>query len=343
MNSQPESVVTCIVIDTNEWIRLKWLGSPIGLTFISALRNNSSAVLAIPEVLELELDKHRSEAARSLLDKLVASTAEIATVTGNSTAGGMVTLTVEDIEVAIRGRQTSLKGKIIYPSMEMGEVRRALVRVNAETPPNSSRKQQMKDSLLWEACITLSDRYKVLFVTGDGDFYTDRQPRKGLAANLAVETPVEEGRLLVFEALEEVMRYLAPDSPVPLDSNEIAGIDFEELVATQAQEALERSAIMTIFGRVEFRGVVPSYFKTEIPHVFAVSFSAFFYAYRDVNGGKTEEVAVKGESRLDTRTGMIEPISLKGIYVRIYSMFGGGNWIEADEVLETADSTLKKD
>ncbi|TLP66462.1 PIN domain-containing protein [Microbispora triticiradicis] len=340
MNPQPESVATCIVIDTNEWIRLKWLGSPIGLTFISALRQNSAAVLAIPEVLELELDKHRAEAAASLLDKLIASTTEIGTVAGNSTAAGIVTLTAEDIEVAIRRRQTSLKGQIIYPPMEMGEVKRALVRVNAETPPNGPKNQQMKDSLLWEACITLADRYKVLFVTGDNGFYKDRQPKKGLAANLAAETSVTVGRLLVFETLEEAMRSFAPASSVPVDSSEVAGIDFEGLVAKQAQEALERSEIITILGRVKFRGVVPSYFKTETPHAFAVSFSAFFYADRDANSVLSGEVVVKGESRLDTRTGTIEPISLKGIYLRTRSMFGDA-WVEADDVLEKADSFIR--
>jgi hypothetical protein len=80
---QPASVGVCVVIDCNEWIRLKWLGSPIGLSFISALKRDQSVKLAIPEVLGGELDKHRADTARSLLRRLEDVSVDIKTVTGN--------------------------------------------------------------------------------------------------------------------------------------------------------------------------------------------------------------------------------------------------------------------
>ncbi len=335
MSVQPESVDTCIVIDCNEWIRLKWLGSPIGLTFISALKRDPSLTLAIPEVLERELDKHRAQIARSLLAKLEDVTAEIVTVTGDSIAAGIVTLTEEDIEVAIRARQAGLKDQTIYPPMKIEEVRRALDRVNAETPPNGHKNQQMKDSLIWEACITLSDRYRVLFVTNDNGFYADRQKGK-LAANLALEMPVKDRKLLVFTSLEEAMRSFAPESAVSDDSNEIAGIDIEGILARQAREVLERSSLTAELGLdIVLQGIIPSYFRTDTPHVFAVSFSAFFDVNRDVEDKRRGEIAIRGESQLDTRNGVIEVVSWTGIYWR--SQGAPGMWIKADEKLEMAD------
>jgi hypothetical protein len=321
---------TCIVIDTNEWIRLKWLGTSIGSTFIATLKRTPSAVLAIPEVLERELDKHRAEASRTLLAKLTDVIADIGTVTGNRTAGGIVTLTEEDIDVAIRGRQASLSAQTIYPPMQLDEVRRALDRVNAETPPNGYKNQQMKDSLLWESCVSLTDQYRVLLVTGDKGFYADRQ--KGtLAANLAEEPAVMGGLLLVFPALEDAMRVLAPDSLVTLDADEFARIDIEELIAVRAEEAVELSSVAAIRdSQFQLYGVSPSYFRTEIPYEFVVSFTVFFHVNRGIDGGKQGEVAVRGECRLDTRSGTIDAVALEGIYWRLTSAVGG--WIEDSEL-----------
>ena len=167
---QTASVDACVVIDCNEWIRLKWLGSPIGLTFISALKRDLSLKLAIPEVLGGELDKHRAETARSLLRRLEDASADIKVVTGNPTAAGIITLTEVSIEVTIRERLSAIAGQTIYPDMSIDEVRRALARVNAEAPPNGPKNQQMKDSLLWEACVTLTNDHRVIFVTGDNAF-----------------------------------------------------------------------------------------------------------------------------------------------------------------------------
>ncbi len=110
-----------------------------------------------PEVLDGELNKHRTETARSLLRRLEDASADINTVTGNPIAGGVITLTEVSIEVAIRERLSAIAGQTIYPDMSIDEVRRALARVNAEAPPNGPKNQQMKDSLLWEACVTLAN------------------------------------------------------------------------------------------------------------------------------------------------------------------------------------------
>lgn len=330
---QAASVDACVVIDCNEWIRLKWLGSPIGLTFISALKRDLSLKLAIPEVLGGELDKHRAETARLLLRRLEDVSADIKAVTGDPTAAGIITFTEGSIEVAIRERLSAIAGQTIYPDMSIDEVRRALARVNAEAPPNGPKNQQMKDSLLWEACVTLANDHRVVFVTGDNAFYSGRQPKNGLAQNLALEPSVKDGRLQVFPSLEEAMRSFAPESSV--GSSEIGGIESRDLIAAQAREAFARSAIADdIRAEIELRGVVPAYFRTEVPYTFAVSFTAFFYVNQNAEDRARGEAAVSGECRLDTRQATIEAVSLQSIHWDLRDPAGGE--VKAHEVLDGA-------
>ncbi|MET8384296.1 PIN domain-containing protein [Streptosporangium canum] len=314
--TQPVSVDTCVVIDCNEWIRLKWLGSPIGLAFLSTLKRNPALRLAIPETLNEELDKHCTKIARELIEKLKDITVEIGTITGDSIAAGIVTLTEESIEVAIRQRQAGIASQTIYPTMTIEEVRRALSRVNAGTPPNAPKNQQMKDSLIWESCVSLAKNHQVFFVTSDNGFYADRQPKKGLAANLALEDVVKNEQLKVFSSLEDAMRSFAPDSS--LDSNEAASIDSKDLIAAQAREAFDYSPVAAdMQAEIGLRGVVPAYFRTEAAYTFAVSFAAFFYVNKDAEDSVRGEAAVSGECRLDTRQGTIEAFSSRTIDWRL--------------------------
>ncbi len=114
-----DSEALCVVIDCNQWIRLKWLGSPIGLTFLALLKRDAGLKLAIPEVLDGELDKHRAETAHTLLSRLKDAVAEVGTVMGDSLAGGIVMLTEEAIEVAIRQRLTGVAERTIYPELTL--------------------------------------------------------------------------------------------------------------------------------------------------------------------------------------------------------------------------------
>jgi hypothetical protein len=58
-----------VVVDTNEWIASKWFSTPVGKTFCDLI-SDTSMVLAIPEVLELELEKHRTSMLSDLLSRL---------------------------------------------------------------------------------------------------------------------------------------------------------------------------------------------------------------------------------------------------------------------------------
>ncbi|MEU3113855.1 hypothetical protein ABZ652_07220 [Micromonospora chalcea] len=329
----PASLPICVVLDCNEWIRLKWLGSAVGLTFISAMQSDPTISMAIPEVLESELNKHRAETARALLDRLHNVIDEINVVGGDITLGGVITTTEEEIDVAIRERLSAIRKQVLYPEMDVGETRRALQRVNAETAPNGHKNQQMKDSLLWEACLSLSAVYRVFFVTGDTGFYTNRDIRKGLAANLAAETPVQEGRLRVFSSLEEAVPAFAPK--IAVDRGELASVGGRDLIAARAQEAFRRSPVATdLHPAIALRGVVPQYLRTEVPHVFAVSFSAFFLINNGIEDRPHGDAVVVGQCRLDAREASIDAVTLEVIHWTLSNPGGGMGKVR--EVLDVA-------
>jgi len=324
---------TCVVIDCNEWIRLKWLGSPIGRAFMTTLERNKTLVLAIPEVLDSELTKHRAADARALLRRLEDIKAEIDTATGGAVITGMVGLTEEEIEVAIRQRLATASDRIIYPEMTLEQVRGALRRVNGETPPNGPKNQQMKDSLLWEACLTLSEDSRIIFVTSDSGFYLDRQSKKGLARNLAEEPAVSTGRLRVFPSLEEALAVLAPDSVA--SEAEAEKVDIRELLAVEARWAFHSSHIATdVAAEITDRGVVPHFFRTDTPHVFAVSFTAFFHVNRGTEDRLSGEAAVTGECTLDARTTTVTAVHLERINWTLRD--ASGKEIKSRELLHEA-------
>jgi hypothetical protein len=319
---------TCVVIDCNTWSSHYWLGSPVGQTLIAALRQDPLLYMAIPEVLGTELDKHRSKSATEMLQKLRQATDNINTVMGGIGAG-IVTLDEAAIEVAARDRLTPVLGKIKYPEMTLGEVRCALEMVNSEAPPNGPKNQQMKDSLLWQACISLAVDHDVYFISADNGFYSSKNLKNDLASNLAKYSEVTEGRLKVFRSLHEALAEISPTLSV--DSvPEHQGVDIDGAAAGLADEALARSVIArSIEGVKDLRGVHKTYLKTGTAHIFAVSFTVF-YDYRQQPGDANikNEVAVSGECLLDTRSGDISQLTLEKVNWKTRSPNGKHTWAE---------------
>ncbi|GAA1867287.1 PIN domain-containing protein [Asanoa iriomotensis] len=311
-----------VVLDCNEWIRLKWLATPIGRAFLSELKRDGSLRLAIPEVLDQELNKHRAEVAAELLGRLENIAAEINLLADNPLAVGPFALTEVALEVAIRHQLHEVAGQVDYPAMTIDQVRRALLRVNSETPPNGHKNQQMKDSLLWEACVALADELPVFLVTADKAFYSERTPARGLAANLANEAAVVAQRLKVFPSLESAMHAFSPAASV--DRKQVSTEKVSDLIADRALTAFGRSPIFNdLMPTVSLRGVVPDYFRSDIPHRFAVSFSAFYFINKGVNDVPHGQAAVSGECVLDTRAASIDLVSLANINWKLTRPEGG--------------------
>jgi hypothetical protein len=319
---------SCLVIDCNTWTSQYWLGSAVGQILIAALSQDPNLWMAIPEVLESELDKHRSKTAFEMLQKLNQATDSINTVMGGISAG-IVTVDEAAIEVASRNRLMPIRHKIKYPEMTLGEVRRALEMVNDELPPNGHKNQQMKDSLLWEACISLAEDHDVFFVSADNGFYAGKIPTTRLASNLAGATAVMEGRLKVFRSLHDALGAIAPELTVDsVTETQVADID--DAASGFADEALNGSAIArSMEGVRDLRGVHKSYLKTDTPYIFAVSFTVFYnYRQQPDDANIMNEAAVSGECLLDTRSGEVRSFTLERVNWKTAVSSGKHVWTE---------------
>jgi hypothetical protein len=204
-----------------------------------------------------------------------------------------------------------LDDSVIRPELTLQQVRSALKRINDESPPNGKKNQQAKDSLLWEACIDLTEKYQVLLVTGDGGFYRDRKPDKGLADNLAAEGPVRAGRLRVFASIENLLEYIIPDYVTKYPLLSLA--DIYSPLERELQSFLELRPIAVDAGltfhevQVELRA-----YPGEQSNILSVSFSAQF---RVTQVRSTEDglVTAIGECKFDSASTQVLDLQLQTI------------------------------
>lgn len=211
--------------------------------------------------------------------------------------------------------------------MTLDEVRRALARVNDATPPNSEKNQQMKDSLLWEACVSLSEESDVYLVTNDGGFFKDKKKEDSpLAEPLSSEPPVVSGHLRVFRSLENAMNRFAPDFSA--ERVDVPEIDLDKVISEITAVAFRHSEMVTNRGiEVDFRGVIPEFFKTSESHRFSVSFTAFFAVVNKDGQEAPGKAVVAGDLIFDTRKPAVENVNLQSI---AWTFDPQGEWRESE-------------
>jgi hypothetical protein len=160
------------------------------------------------------------------------------------------------------------------PEITQDHARGALKRINGASPPNGPKNQQAKDSLLWEACIELSEKHHVSLITRDTAFFLDRDPKKGLARNLASEPAVELGQLTVFPSVESFLKSVLPDRSTQ-DAYDIERL-IEELSRQYYGEKRRHRHAKLMPGKVRFRG-----FPNSDHTVLTIAFTALFPAQYD--------------------------------------------------------------
>jgi hypothetical protein len=221
-------VASCVVVDTNEWIATRWFSTPIGEAFQGFI-GTGKVRFAIPEVLQIEIDKHQERLILDLVDQTTSLLEYIERLSGITQKKP----SPDDITSALTDRLSPLCEAAIRLRVTQEHARSALKRINDESPPNGPKNQQAKDSLQWEACLDLSEKYHVSFITRDGGFYLDRDPRKGLARNLAAEPAVQLGRLVVYPSIEEFL------SAVQSESRVIPPVEIDSLVEEKCRDYLK--------------------------------------------------------------------------------------------------------
>lgn len=258
----------CVVVDTNEWVATKWFATPIGKAFCDFI-SSGHAVLAIPEVLQVELEKHRLSFLSSLMSRASAALADLERTSG--IRGTMPAMS--EVEAGVSTRLAAVMETAVRLEISQEHARSALKRINEGSPPNGPKNQQAKDSLLWEACLELAETRPVYLVTRDSGFYLDKNPENWLATNLASEPAVVMGRLTVFPSLERFLAAKTPEQEIQSASS------IEILLEEQSRDFFEQdpdmpNRRMTLKeARVRFRGF-PGSSLDEITLAFTIRFRA---------------------------------------------------------------------
>lgn len=244
-----------VLLDTNIWVhKTHLLRTPLGVALLHVLAR-SNAKLALPEVVELEVQRKAKELASEHLEKARQSLAVLGHLSGHVLPLFPVT------DDAARRRFDELSGLIVRFEFSYEHARACLDRVVNEIPPNSPKNQQFKDTAIWMAAMEAASVAPVYFVSQDKGFFADRDPAKGLAQMLRQETTSSRNPVTAYyDDLAACLKDLRAEQP-HFDVSIFQASALEMLAPVFESVARDRAAV---FGEVtKFEG---SAFVTERPH-----------------------------------------------------------------------------
>jgi len=212
------------VLDTNVWLQTHLLRGITGEAALFHLKM-ARARICLPEIVEKELVKNVVKAGRKAYTTIQEAEALMSRFVPGISKWYEESRAGEDrtYQEAVAKRLADLEPLILRVPLTMEHFQAALDRVLAEAPPNSPGNQQFKDSLLWEAILTLNGYGRVVFVTNDKNFYRKREYTKGLACNLLEDARGAELDINTFPDLPKSLEKLSEQIP-QFDKEAVAGL-----------------------------------------------------------------------------------------------------------------------
>lgn len=143
-----------VVLDANVWVAERLLRSSIGSALLLGL-TSSRALLALPEVVEMEVNRVLAQQASQAIEAFRKSANFLRQISGQHSLHGIPT--TQAIEGGLKRRWDELAGLLErHPSFSIEIARAALRRVIEKTPPSGQNNEQFQDCCLWEASIILA-------------------------------------------------------------------------------------------------------------------------------------------------------------------------------------------
>ena len=240
------------------------LRSPTAAALLYSLRAQGG-LLGLPYILEEEIKRHALELGVRARDTVEAGLDDLRRLLGSAPSPTMPG------EVALRGaaerRFAELEPMLHRVDFDFEQATDALTRVLDEIPPNGPKNQQYKDTLLWVAVLRLAVDFDVVFTTADKGFFADRDPAKGLEAELLIDLA---DRGVTVTAVGELAR-----AAVLLRATQPA-VDLEALTSVidvAVAPLVDDAATPSDFHRGRRIGSHLEVFATERPDTLAVSFT----------------------------------------------------------------------
>ncbi|OKP83731.1 PIN domain-containing protein [Paenibacillus sp. P32E] len=202
---------SCVVFDTNIWVCDTYLlKTPVGISTLYYL-NTNKMVIALPEVVELEMKKHYLKLGNEAVKHIEKHFETIEILMGERDKYHLPTN--EDLIMAFDKQINLLEHLIIKIPLTLQQARKALMKTIDEIPPNAYKNQQYKDSCIWEAIMDLAKEHKVYFITQDKGFFENREPRNGLARELKREVSGHNFEIYIYESLNIFLNDIKSKTP----------------------------------------------------------------------------------------------------------------------------------
>jgi hypothetical protein len=216
-----------LVLDANIWIRERMLRSSLGAALLYAVRK-LRAKIALSEVTKAETVKGIVKAGTDSVQKIQNAFVTIQTITGSRPDYNLPTS--EELERSADERLNELSD-ILYPvQLSYENMKSALTRVLNESSP-SAKKEQFRDSLLWETVLGLAETFEVHLITEDSDFYQDGGPGKGLAQDLIREIKEKHLQITTYKDIGTFLKSVS-EKILPPEPDKLASAIDEGLHAT---------------------------------------------------------------------------------------------------------------
>lgn len=207
-----------LVLDANIWIRERMLRSSLGAALLYVIRK-LGAKIVLSEVTKAEVVKGIVKAGIDSVQKIQKAFVTIQTITGSRPDYNLPT--PQEFEKSADGRLNELSDILFPVDLSFENMKSALTRVLNESTPNA-RKEQFRDSLLWEIALGFAETFVVHFITEDSDFYQDGATEKGLAQDLIREMKENNLKITTYKDistfLKSVSEKIFPPEPDKLAS-----------------------------------------------------------------------------------------------------------------------------
>ena len=305
-----------ILFDSNVWISQLGLQSRYGAA-VRYFANRRSATVAIPEVVQLEVEEKLIGHLLKLKKQIEDGYRQLLPVLGKLQP---IALPTED---KIRETVTSIIPDFDVPIRQipfnLDAARSSMMKLLRKIPPSESS-EQFRDGVIWEHCLELLNEGDVYLVSEDKDFYQQRDYTKGMASTL-IEEMQQRSATCVVKLKRNLEQLLAEiRMPIRLNSSQI----FESIRAQESEtvEDILMSHGFELCGGVE--GEV-NCFATEEAKKIYFTFS-LTHSCRDSTGaGRSDgELKLKGSGFLDPETKKPTEVQLSNIRLEYPDWKSGG-------------------
>jgi hypothetical protein len=227
----------CVVLDANIWIQERLLKSSLGAALLYGLRQ-IGGFIGLPEVTEKEVLRGIVETGQDAVKGINKGFGIIQTIAGEMPNHKLPTKT--DFENYAIDRIRDLNPLLIRVDVSFEHCMSALNRVIQHTAPNS-KKEQFRDTLLWETVLQLAPDYRLRLITNDLDFYQGNNYESGLAQELVLECEQIGQTLALYQNLQTYLKTLQESVPAP-DYDKIASL-ISEAISSEVQEYTSEESI----------------------------------------------------------------------------------------------------